>query len=101
MVGVNQFFSKMFYGYVLENKPEDMQRWGMGMLKIVAADGLSDKEKHAMIDLARCLGAPNELIDAVMKLDPEKIDLAECLRGFNDGSPARAMLYEAMVIASV
>lgn len=98
---VNEFFAKLYYGAARpEVGREEQQKWGLAVLKIVSADGFSEAEKDCLAELGRHFGAPEEMIQAALKVDVSKLDLAEILRGFKDGAPARAMLWDAMLVAS-
>lgn len=100
--GVNEFFSLMHYGVTFEQYSlEDMKRYGLALLKIVSTDGFSPREKWAHIELGRHVGAPDDVVREMAEKDVSKVNLAEVLGGFKDGVPARAMLYDAIVIASV
>jgi hypothetical protein len=94
-------FARMFYGAVpVQSSPEDMRRWSAALYKIVASDGFSDVERETLRSLGRLRGTPEELTDAALAGDPRDLSLDELLAGFHDGAPARAMLYEVMMIAS-
>lgn len=98
---INEFFSRMHYGTHIQYGAEDVQRFGLALLMIVSVDGLSDRERWAHTEIGRHVGAPDEMIQAVYSADLTKLDLAEVLEGFSDGTPARTMLYDAITIASV
>ncbi len=96
----NEWFIRNHYGVDFNSPVDEMQRYGTAMMAIVAADGLSEKERWVAAELARHMGAPADMIAGIMGMDLSKINLAEVLRGFKDGTPARAMLYDAIMIAS-
>lgn len=98
---INEFFSRMHYGSHIQYGAEDVERFGLALLMIVSADGLSDRERWAHEEIGRHVGAPEEMIQAVYSADISKLDLDKILEGFADGSPARTMLYDAITIASV
>lgn len=94
-------FARMFYGAMpVQSGPEDMKRWSAALFKIVSTDGFSDAEREMMTSLGRLRGTPDEVVQATMAGDPQDTSLDEILEGFKDGAPARAMLYEVMIIAS-
>jgi tellurite resistance protein len=100
--GVNEYFAQLHYGVTMEEyAPGDIKRFFLAVLKIVAADGLADRERWAFTELARHVGVPEHVVDALVKTDLATIDLAQVLAGFRDGVPARAMLYDAITVASV
>lgn len=96
----NEWFIRNHYGIDFNSPVDEMKRYGMAMMAIVAADGLSERERWVSTELGRHMGAPADMISNVLGADASKIDLAEVLRGFKDGTPARAMLYDAITIAS-
>lgn len=101
--GLNKFFCLLHYGATFDSiptTPDDMRRFALALLKIVGADGLSEKEQWAYAEIGRHVGAPEALIQQLLATDPSKLDLAELLAGFTDGVNARAMLFDAITVAS-
>lgn len=96
----NEWFIRSHYGIDFNSPAEEMKRYGIALMAIVAADGVSERERWAATELAQHMGAPTDMISSIMGMDPSRIDLAEVLCGFKDGTPARAMLYDAITIAS-
>lgn len=96
----NEWFTRLHYGVDFNTPVEEMERYGIAMMAIVAADGLSERERWVATELYRHMGAPADMLSRIMGMDTSTVDLAELLRGFKDGTPARAMLYDAITIAS-
>ncbi len=96
----NEWFIKSHYGIDFNSPVEEMKRYGIALMAIVAADGASERERWVATELAQHMGAPTDMISSILAMDPSQINLAEVLRGFKDGTPARAMLYDAITIAS-
>ncbi len=96
----NEWFTRLHYGIDFNTPVEEMKRYGIAMMAIVAADGSSERERWVATELYQHMGAPTDMITSTMGMDLSKINLAEVLRGFKDGTPARAMLYDAITIAS-
>ena len=103
MARVDEFFSKLWYGAVAPSAgiSDDMQRWGLTLLWIIGADGISEAEMKFLGEIARHMGAPPEMVAQVMHIDPKSINVREVLAGFTHSLPARAMLHDAIRIASV
>jgi hypothetical protein len=99
--GVNEFFCRYHYGTLLAADPENMKKWGIAVRKIVSADGFSDKEKQFWKGIGEHIGSNEEMIKAVWAADIDNIKMAELLKGFSDTAARRAMLYDAICIASV
>src|SRR5689334_3339714 len=100
--GVNRYFARTHYGVERNSYGSaDFKRFFLAVLKIIEADGISDREKWAFSELAMHVGVPEQVVTKLLKQDLSKIDLRELLMGFRDGVPARAMLYDAMTIASI
>ncbi len=96
----NEWFIRSHYGIDFNSPVEEMKRYGTALMAIVAANGLSERERWVATELTQHMGVPAEMIRSIMGMDPSRIDLGEVLRGFKDGTPARAMLYDAITIAS-
>lgn len=97
---VNEWFCRQHYGGFFDVSPQDFERWGTAVTMIVAADGFSEQEQAVWSELGKGFGAPPEMITAMSSMDVSKLHLADVLSGFKDGTPARALLYSAIVIAS-
>ena len=98
----NEFFWRYHYGAVPSDwTVEMMLAYGKAVMIIMAADGeISPAEMEQFIGIGRALGAPPEMVDALKTFDPRNASLEDILKGFKDGVPARAMLYDAIVCAS-
>jgi tellurite resistance protein len=95
--GTMSFFCDMHYG----RKPEgagDPLRYGKILMTICGADGeVAPKEMDALKSIARGLGTPEDVIEEVGNFDFRNANLEELVNG---ETPARALLYDAMVAAS-
>jgi tellurite resistance protein len=96
----NEWFTRLHYGVDFDTPVEEMETYGIAMMAIVAADGLSERERWVATELYRHMGAPAEMLSSIMGMDTSTVDLPELLCRFKDGTPARAMLYDAITIAS-
>jgi uncharacterized tellurite resistance protein B-like protein len=98
----NEFFWRYHYGALpLEWTQEMMIQFGKAVLIIIGADGeIAPSELAHFVGVGRCLGAPQQMLDQLATFDVRNAKLEDCLQGFKDGVPARAMIYDAIAAAS-
>jgi tellurite resistance protein len=91
------FFCDQHYGRTPEGAGDPL-RYGKILMAIAGADGeVAPREMDALKNIARGLGTPEEIIEEVGKFDYHNAKLEELING---ETPARALLYDAMVASS-
>lgn len=98
---VSEYFFRMHYGTIPTRMEEDdVKRFGTALVAIVGADGLSERERWAYREIGKLMGVPEQALEHDLSTDVSSLNLEELMTGFGK-APARALLYTAIVIASV
>lgn len=98
---VNRLFSEMHFGVHLEDLSEEQLRhFGVALLSILSADRLSATELATFEEIAMHLGTPRKTVEEIGSLDTTAVDLEEVLGELGESFNHRALLYNAVLIAS-
>jgi hypothetical protein len=93
---------KRFYGEIPPLNPEHFVRFAKAIKTVASADGkLSQNEWDELVSLGRDLGATEDVIAEVDAYDAKESGLAALFEGVYDPHATRALLYDAIRVASV
>jgi tellurite resistance protein len=91
------FFCDQHYGRTPTGSADPL-RYGKILMTIAGADGeVAGKERAALEGIARGLGTPENVINEIAKFDFKTARLDDLI---DANTPARALLYDAMVASS-